>query len=68
MAMGIIGFYFGVYLFSKVLSLGSSTKKAPAAITHEAPKHTSGDEIPSVDSAEFGEWLGKEGSIEKLLA
>lgn len=59
-ALGILGFYGSLYLFSKLLFGGK--KKAI-----EAPAVSSGDEIPSADSPAFGDWLGQEGSVEKLL-
>lgn len=59
-----MGFYFTVYALVKVWP---SKKKAPVAAVVAAPAAASG-EIPSVDSAEFGEWIAAPGNIEKLLA
>jgi hypothetical protein len=61
MALGVMGFYTALYLVVKLLP---KSKKAPEA----APVASSNTEMPSVDSAEFGEWVGKDGNIEKLIA
>ena len=61
MAMGYLGFYLGLYAFVKMLP-GGSAKPAPVA----AAVATGGD-MPSADSAEFGEWVGQEGNLEKLI-
>lgn len=63
-ALGIMGGYFGLYLLSKIFSMGK--KKAPVAAV--APAILTEGGIPSSDSAEFGEWLAQNGNIEKLLA
>ena len=62
MAMGIIGFYTTVYMFSKLFSGG---KKAPAPVAAAAA--TSSGDMPSADSAEFGDWLSKENNFEKIF-
>jgi hypothetical protein len=62
MALGYIAGYFGLYLFVKMLPKGAAAP-APAA---SAP--TTDGNMPSVDSAEFGEWVGQEGNLEKLIA
>ena len=62
-SLAIIGGYFGLYLFSKILP-GGKKKETPAV----AAASSSTDGMPSIESAEFGEWLGKEGNFEKLFA
>jgi hypothetical protein len=61
MALGYIGFYTGLFLLYKVFSKKSKPEVA-------APAGVSGGDMPSADSAEFGEWLGKEGNVEKLFS
>ena len=62
MSLAIIGGYFGLYLFSKILPGGKKKEEPVAAATSSAGG------MPSIESAEFGEWLGKEGNFEKLFA
>jgi hypothetical protein len=61
MALGYMGFYAGLYVLYKVFSKKSKPEVA-------APAAVSGGDMPSSDSAEFGEWLGKEGNVEKLFS
>lgn len=60
MAMGYIGLYTGLYLVSKMLPKSAAPPTAPVVAS-------SGD-MPSADSAEFGEWIGQEGNLEKLFS
>mgnify|MGYP004277053491 CR=1 FL=1 len=62
LSLAIIGGYFGLYLFSKILPGGKKKEEPVAAATSSAGG------MPSIESAEFGEWLGKEGNFEKLFA
>ena len=65
LALAIIGGYFGLYLVSKIASMGG--KKKPAEVV--APKSgTSDGSIPSIDSPEFDSWIGTDGNLEKLIA
>lgn len=64
LALGIMGFYFTLYTLVKIWP---SKKKAPVAAVAAPAASASGD-IPSVDSAEFGDWIAAPGNIEKLLA
>ena len=61
MSCAILGGYFTLYMVSKLIPGGK--KAAPVA----AAGTSSGEGMPSVESAEFGEWLGKEGNFEKLF-
>ena len=67
MALGIIGFYFSLFLAYKGYSslFGKKVKKAVI----EAPVvTTSSGEVPSIDSPEFATWIEIPGNIEKLFA
>lgn len=59
--MAIIAGYFTLYMISKMIP-GGKKAEAPAAV---ASSNDGG--MPSIESAEFGEWLGKEGNFEKLF-
>ena len=61
--MGIIGFYFSLYLLAKLIP-----SKKKVAAPEAAHASTSAGEIPSIDSPEFAAWISADGSIEKLLA
>jgi len=61
MALGYLGFYAGLYAFVKMLPGGKAKPAAPAAAV------SSGGDMPSAESAEFGEWVGQEGNLEKLI-
>jgi hypothetical protein len=61
MALGYIGMFTGLFLINKMIP----SKPAPAA---PAVASTGADgDMPSADSAEFGEWIGKEGNMEKMF-
>lgn len=60
MSVAILGGYFTLYLVSKIIPGG---KKDASPVVAAA----SGEGMPSVDSAEFGEWLGKDGNFEKIF-
>lgn len=60
--MGIIGFYFSLYLVAKVLP---SKKKEAVVAAVAAPADGA---IPSIEAPEFGEWIATDGNIEKFLA
>jgi len=62
MALGYLGFYFGLYAFVKMLPGGKAKPAAPV----QAAVSSRGD-MPSAESAEFGEWVGQEGNLEKLI-
>jgi len=65
MSLAIMGLYSGLYMISKLFSGGKKAAvAAPAAHGHDSH----GSDIPPVDSDKFGEWLGQEGSVEKLFA
>ena len=66
-ALVIIGGYFSLYLFSKLI-FGGKKKAAPAAVTANASSSSADGEVPSVDSAAFGDWLAKDGNIEKYMS
>ena len=61
MAMGYLGFYFGLYALVKMMP-GGKAKPVPVAAAA-----SSGGDMPSADSDEFGEWVGQEGNLEKLI-
>lgn len=60
--MAVIAFYGTLYLFVKMVSPKSKKVEVIAA-----PHTPQGDEIPSPDSAAFGEWIAAPGNIERLL-
>ena len=68
MALAVMGLYGGLYLFSKVVGMISGGSKKDVKVIAQAPAAVTGDAIPSPDSAEFGDWLAQEGSLEKLLS
>jgi hypothetical protein len=61
MSMAIIGGYLTLFMISKLIPGGKKAPE-PAAI---ATQNDGG--MPSIESAEFGEWLGKEGNFEKIF-
>ena len=62
MALGYIGLYFGLYIINKMLT---KSKEVPAAA---AASSSADGEMPSADSAEFGEWIAQEGNMEKMFS
>ena len=62
-SMAIMGLYFSLYMFSKLLSGGKKSAPAVAA----ASTGVSDGAIPSFDSPEFSSWISTEGNIEKYL-
>jgi len=57
LAMAIMGGYTGLFLLFKMKS--AITKKAPEEKIAAAPAASSTDGgVPSIESPEFGEWLG----------
>lgn len=62
MALGYIGLYFGLYFLNKLRPKG---KAEPAPAVAAA---SSGGDMPSAESAEFGEWVAQEGNLEKLFS
>lgn len=57
----------GIIFYSLLIGyifLGPKKKKAEIAA---APASTGANEIPSVESDEFGDWIGQDGNLEKLL-
>lgn len=60
MSCAILGGYFTLYLVSKIIPGGKKAEPVTVATA-------SGEGMPSVDSAEFGEWLGKDGNFEKIF-
>jgi len=67
LAMAITGGYFGLFALFKVKS--AISKKAPTeeiAATPAAAPSSDGNAMPSLDSLEFGEWLGSD-SFNKML-
>jgi len=62
MALGYIGMFTSLYFVNKLIP---SKPAAPAAAV-AASTGADGD-MPSADSAEFGEWIGKEGNMEKMF-
>ena len=63
MALGYIGLYFGLYFLNKLRPKG----KAEPALAAPAAGSSGGD-MPSADSAEFGDWVAQEGNLEKLFS
>ena len=64
LVLGVLGVYTGLFFVYKLVNLGKKKEAAPAATT--AVSVSSGS-MPSVDSAEFGEWVAKDGNLEKML-
>mmetsp|Transcript_51118 Transcript_51118/g.52073 ORF Transcript_51118/g.52073 Transcript_51118/m.52073 type:complete len:121 (-) Transcript_51118:1108-1470(-) len=66
LAMAITGGYFGLFALFKVKS--AISKKAPTEeiATPAAAPSSGGNAMPSLDSLEFGEWLGSD-SFNKML-
>ena len=62
--MAVVGFYTTLLL---IASIPSSKKKVVAAKVEDHHASTGG-EIPSIDSPEFGKWLETPGNIEKALS
>jgi hypothetical protein len=63
--MFIIGMYFTLYLGVKLFTGG---KKEVPAVAVSAHAHSAGsDEIPSVDSPSFAEWIAGPGNVEKFI-
>ena len=62
--MAIMGFYFTLYGIAKIMP---SKKKVEAAET-VAVASSDSNEIPSIESPEFAEWISVSGNIEKMLA
>lgn len=71
LALAIIGFYSTLFLVAKVWP---SKKKpvaqveAPVPVAAASTASASGDDIPSIESPEFGDWISAPGNIEKLIA
>ncbi len=63
---GIMGLYVGLYFVGKGIS--KLTSSPPKKLKAKPVVATADQGIPSVESPEFGEWIGKEGNVEKLLA
>jgi len=61
-AMGILGFYFSIFLVVKVWP-SKKVKDVVVEVTNN-----SGGEIPSIESPEFADWISVPGNIEKLVA
>lgn len=59
---GVLGFYTSLFLLYKLTK--SKKVEAPAAVV--AVPATSGDEVPSIESPEFEQWLVTPGNLEKL--
>ena len=49
------------------MSHGWGAKKKEAAPATTTAVSVSSGSMPSVDSAEFGEWVAKDGNLEKML-
>ena len=64
-----MGFYTGLYVFSKIVGAATGGKKTPvpvlAAVSHDHAA-VSGD-IPSVDAPAFAEWIAAPGNMEKFI-
>ena len=67
-SMLIVGGYFGLYLFSKLLGSGKKKEAAAAPAVVHAAAGASDGEIPSSDSPAFAEWISTPGNIEKALS
>lgn len=61
MALGYLGFYVGLYALSKAFSGKAKPAAAPAAVA------ANDGDMPSIESPAFGEWVGKDGNLEKLI-
>ena len=66
MALAVMGLYAGLYTVSKLVGAVTGGGKKAVVAAPAAPVAVAGG-IPSSDSAEFGDWLAQEGSLEKLL-
>ena len=64
LAIGVLGFYGIIILWAT--SGKKKEAEVPAILSTSAS--TGKDEIPSVDAADFGDWLGGEGNLEKLIS
>ncbi|OEU22859.1 hypothetical protein FRACYDRAFT_259230 [Fragilariopsis cylindrus CCMP1102] len=66
LCMAILGGYFSLFALFKIKS--AISKKAPKEEIVAAPSSSSSDAsgMPSLDSPEFGEWIGSE-SFNKML-
>jgi hypothetical protein len=65
LVLAIIGFYASLVVIAKIWP----SSKAPVSLVTVTSTETIADgAIPSADSAEFAEWLSKEGSFEKIFA
>ena len=62
--MGILGLYTGIFLLTRI---GGGKKKAVEA-SSASSSVTADDEMPSVDSPAFENWISTPGNIEKALA
>jgi hypothetical protein len=60
LALAILGAYYVIYKVG-----GMMMGKAPVEVV-AAPTTTDGG-MPSIDSAEFGDWISKDGNLEKML-
>ncbi len=56
--MAIMGGYTGLYLLFKMKS--AMSKKEPVKEVAAAPSSAPAGGVPSLDSPEFGEWLGSD--------
>ena len=62
--LAMCGVYFGVYLLAKLGSGGSKEEEKPVASAAPAAG-ASDDDVPSVYSEKFDEWIGQAGNAEK---
>jgi hypothetical protein len=65
-----MGFYSGLYVFSKLVGAvtGGKKKAAPALTANShSHSHASSGEIPSVDTPAFAEWIAAPGNMEKFI-
>jgi hypothetical protein len=65
--MAIIGGYLGLYAISKIIGAVSGGKKKAETIT-SGSSFSASSTVPSVEDPAFGEWIGKDGNVEKLFA
>jgi hypothetical protein len=60
--MGVLGFYFSLFLISKLIP------SKPKPVVEAAVATTSQGDVPSVEDPAFGEWISAPGNIEKMFA
>ncbi len=63
--MGILGFYFSLYMVSGLFSGKKKAVAAPSASSGSA--EVSADAMPAFDSPNFDKWISTPGNLEKYM-